>query len=536
MKLLKLAIEPQRAQRQLEFERAMHAVSLKETAAREAAIQAAHAAELKELRAAAAAERLQLLGEARRERVAADEQVTELQGELVQLQRARRRDGSHKTLQAAEAARVQAEEEAARVRDQSRAWARVREEVARAQRAEEARDDALRLVEEQRAQLSSRDAARCAEHQELLALRAHNKVLRQKLESYEARSNRRFSEIDPLTEDNERLRQELKKESRKLRAALAAAARAEKLVAKEVLLRKELAAAKAERARLAAIAEPKQQRFFEGGSFTAAVDLAIISALQLGVARGKVPNLFLIFARLFGIKPPGRWKKVPGKWVDGKRWTVERFVLYFPGETHVQHVAGMMYELNKLQMGEWLVEYVESDETSCCYLADGAESQQIDYLGTLLARRVDGELQIRALDLAKLGGKTAEAQAAAFRHSMEQVVELMERAKLVDARVAELLRRFVPTCSMNDRASTARAAARQVLGLAAGDDDPTCAEHGLVNILEAGRKAMDAVLREMMNITEEQAAGEADKIKAMRTHVGWFSSPACALIYQVGPA
>jgi hypothetical protein len=44
---------------------------------------------------------------------------------------------------------------------------------------------------------------------------------------------------------------------------------------------------------------------------------------------------------------------------------------------------------------------------------------------------------------------------------------------------------------------------------------------------------MDAVLREMMEISEEQAAGDADKIKAMRTCVGWFSSPACALIYQV---
>ena len=528
-----LAVQPKRAQRQLEYERGVHAVSLKLTAELEAVTGAEHAAELKAARAEHAAERLLLLGEARRERVAADELITELQGELVQLKRARRRDGARKTLQAAEAARLEAEEEVARVQDHGRAWRRVREEEARAARAEAARDDARRLVDEQRAQLSSRDASRSAEHQEVLNLRARNKVLREKLETYEARSNRCFFEIDPLSEENERLRHELNEQSGELRTALAAAARVEELAATEVALRKELAAKEAERARLAAVAEPVQQRFFKGGAFTAAVDLAIISSLQLGVARGKVPNLFQIFARLFGIKPPGRPKQVPGKWVEGKRTTVERYVLYFPGRTHVQDVAGMMYQLNKLQMGEWLVEYVESDETSCCYLADGAESQQIDYLGTLLARRVDGELQIRALDLAALGGKTAEAQAAAFRHSMAEVVELMEKAELLDARVAELLRRFVPTCSMNDRASTARAAARQVLGQAAGDNDPTCAEHGLVNILEAGRKAMDAVLRDMMNITDEQAAGEADKIKAMRTHVGWFSSPACALIYQV---
>ena len=41
----------------------------------------------------------------------------------------------------------------------------------------------------------------------------------------------------------------------------------------------------------------------------------------------------------------------------------------------------------------------------------------------------------------------------------------MLKAGLVDARAADLLRRFMPTCSMNDRASAARAAARKALGL-----------------------------------------------------------------------
>ena len=72
-------------------------------------------------------------------------------------------------------------------------------------------------------------------------------------------------------------------------------------------------------------------------------------------------------------------------------------------------------------------------------------------------------LQVKALDLNALRGKTAAAQADAFKQSMEEVVVLMEKAKLVDARVAELLRRFLPTCAMNDRASPARAAARLVL-------------------------------------------------------------------------
>eukprot|EP00966_Prymnesium_polylepis_P080281 1859742-Prymnesium_polylepis.1 len=39
-------------------------------------------------------------------------------------------------------------------------------------------------------------------------------------------------------------------------------------------------------------------------------------------------------------------------------------------------------------------------------------------------------------------------------------------------------------------------------------------------------------MREEMNITDEQAESVASKVKAMRTCVGWFSSPACSLIYQ----
>ena len=165
------------------------------------------------------------------------------------------------------------------------------------------------------------------------------------------------------------------------------------------------------------------------------------------------------------------------------------------------------------QIGEWLVEHIESDETSCCYLADGAESQQLDYLGQLLARRVNGKLDIKALDLAQLRGKTAAAQAvvphsptnqahptmsrlhptlpaaspyaipfpsdpathpqaAAFEQSLSEVAHLMQKAGKADDRLVNLIRRFVPTCSMNDRASPARAAARLVLGLCEGDDDP----------------------------------------------------------------
>eukprot|EP00966_Prymnesium_polylepis_P062928 1460395-Prymnesium_polylepis.1 len=104
-------------------------------------------------------------------------------------------------------------------------------------------------------------------------------------------------------------------------------------------------------AKFQAVAEPNKKRFLQSGAFSSEVDLAIIRCLQLGVSRGKAPSLFLIFARLFGITLPGRRKKVPGPHVDGKRTTVWRYVLYVPGITHVKHVAGMMYQLNKLQIG-----------------------------------------------------------------------------------------------------------------------------------------------------------------------------------------
>lgn len=284
---------------------------------------------------------------------------------------------------------------------------------------------------------------------------------------------------------------------------------------------------------LKAIAEPGKERFKTKGHFSATVDLSIVQVLSLGIARKKVPQLYGIFARLFGIKLPGREIMVPGPVVDGKRTFVKRFVFHTPGATHCKEMASVMYQINKLQVGQWLLEYMNSEETSCCYLADGAEAQQLERLGQVLARRIEGKLQLMALDVNTVESKTGEAQAAAFKQSIEEAVKLMEEAGLVDQRAAELLRRFLPTCSCNDRAANGRKGARLVLGLADGDDDPTCAEHALVNILEEGRKAMDLVLRRLMEITEAQAEADAEKIKAMRTCVGWFSSPVCALIYQV---
>ena len=81
------------------------------------------------------------------------------------------------------------------------------------------------------------------------------------METYQARSNRRFFEIDPIQEENQELRQEL-----------------EQL---EQSTRERLAAVEAEVQQLRAVAEPVKARFFEHGHFSARVDLAIIQALSL---------------------------------------------------------------------------------------------------------------------------------------------------------------------------------------------------------------------------------------------------------------
>ena len=51
---------------------------------------------------------------------------------------------------------------------------------------------------------------------------------------------------------------------------------------------------------------------------------------------------------------------MPGPWVDGRRTTVERYVYYLPGKSHVKEMAAVMNQLNKLQMGEWLMQHIES--------------------------------------------------------------------------------------------------------------------------------------------------------------------------------
>eukprot|EP00965_Chrysotila_dentata_P136911 4528539-Pleurochrysis_carterae.AAC.1 len=70
---------------------------------------------------------------------------------------------------------------------------------------------------------------------------------------------------------------------------------------------------------------------------------------------------------------------------------------------------------------------------------------------------------------------------------------------------------IVPASTMNSRAAAARKAVRLVRGDDEAADDPTYAHHAITNIFEEGRKAMERVVREMMNITDEMAATDAKK-------------------------
>eukprot|EP00965_Chrysotila_dentata_P073786 2437320-Pleurochrysis_carterae.AAC.1 len=52
------------------------------------------------------------------------------------------------------------------------------------------------------------------------------------------------------------------------------------------------------------------------------------------------------------------------------------------------------------------------------------------------------------------------------------------------------------------------------------------------SLMRAARPWMPSWLHEIMNITDEMAATDAEKVKAMRTSVCRFSSPSCALIHH----
>eukprot|EP00965_Chrysotila_dentata_P133848 4426965-Pleurochrysis_carterae.AAC.1 len=80
----------------------------------------------------------------------------------------------------------------------------------------------------------------------------------------------------------------------------------------------------------------------------------------------------------------------------------EKELLYIPGKTHVKEACATLNQAHELQVGTQLL---EADD-GYCYISDGAESVQTEYLAQLLSRRnADGNLKATAFDLTMLRGK-----------------------------------------------------------------------------------------------------------------------------------
>ena len=357
-------------------------------------------------------------------------------------------------------------------------------------------------------------------------------------------------------------------------------------------------------AKFKAIAEPKLDYFFHGGSYSIEHDLAGLEAIiSCHVSAGQVPKLFFIFARFFRIKLPTYSRKVADKRAaDGSTTSVMRTLHRIGGKTHFKELPAIAGEVHKIQLGEWLL---EDADANYCYIADGANSLQEELMAHLVSRRSKktGKLESMAVSIDAISDKTSEGQAAKFRAAKEAAADAWAEAdalgllhdapeiaggccdeaageaageavcaddttpmdteaaaaensggdepadtaaafhaarrELLRAKLRAKIAELRCAASMNDRAAPARKAARLVCG---GDgsggegdvpDGATCAHHAVANIGEEGRKAIDKLLKALMNITDEQAESDAAKVKALRTSVGWFSSPACSLIYQV---
>ena len=260
-----------RAQRTLEAEREIAAArrcAAAELAREECALLSA---QLKEQRLAAAAKHRQLQREMQGERVALDEritqhqvQITELERQLLRLTAAMRfKSKSH------EVAVARAEQELQRL-SEGRIWARVRDEEVKGKKAAAEASAALAEVARLTAEALGRSrkvrspalipflpnlllSHACvpqdaADKQELYHLRYRVKELEKKVASYHARSNLKFTELEPLTEDLERLRLEL--EEQRLQTA-----------------------------KFREVAEPAASYFRNDAGFSLAVDLAVAESL-----------------------------------------------------------------------------------------------------------------------------------------------------------------------------------------------------------------------------------------------------------------
>lgn len=339
-----------------------------------------------------------------------------------------------------------------------------------------------------------------------------------------------------------------------------------------------LLAANSEIQKLQAVAEPPESKFYAKGQYTPEVFYLYLELCAANdIAASKVPGLVVRFAKFFGVALPTYRRKVKGEM---------RQLTRVPGVTYSKSVLAIGGELHKVQVAEWMLEDAAGDY---CYIADEAGFLQRSFFAHIYSRRnmATGKLESRLISMHQASSKSAEAQHSAYRSAMAAIADAWSEADelgLLDAGAAAcdepeggsgsgearsgagaadsgsideeepataadffearrqkrrtLLAEHRPSDSISDRAAGALMAGRMARGGdgsgGAGDvqNRASCAHHAVTNIGEEGRKAIDAVLRAKMDITEEQAEADAAKVKALRTNVGWFSSPACSLIYQ----
>jgi hypothetical protein len=96
---------------------------------------------------------------------------------------------------------------------------------------------------------------------------------------------------------------------------------------------------------------------------------------------------------------------------------------------------------HKLQIGTQLLESTDG----YCYVHDGAESLQSEWLAQLLSKRgTDGKLRATALDLSLLHSKTSEAQHEAMQATIVALTRLASAPVTASPRPSPLTRLPAP--------------------------------------------------------------------------------------------
>lgn len=184
-------------------------------AARDAAqlAERVHGKEIRERLRVAHASYLHRKKELELERRLAEDKVTEVQVENSQLERQLKRAEAALRTSGREAASALADVEAEleRVRE-GRVWTRVREEQERRGRAEEESGHLQAEVDQLMSELNSRSMQHAAEKQELKYLRHRVKSLQETVAAYQVKSNRKFFEVEPIAEENARLRSKIEEQ------------------------------------------------------------------------------------------------------------------------------------------------------------------------------------------------------------------------------------------------------------------------------------------------------------------------------------